>query len=147
MDVFGRLGLKAKLNSLKGHGMSEKVVTTADVIAEVRKIAREDPDFVYGDGSNTCSYFGPSLGVTNGSPCIIGKALHNLEVDTSILFKREAVSYSDRIGFVLKEGFVPVVSKVNSERIWLNRVQNQQDFGKSWSEAVVLADQEVELNV
>lgn len=125
--------------------MSEKVVTTADLIVEVRKIAEAEPDYVYGDEDDRsgCSYFTDRFGTTKGNPCIVGKALRNLEVDTSILRRREAYSHSDRIAFALVEGFVPVVSTVIVERDWLNSVQDYQDVGLSWSEAVKNADRMV----
>lgn len=122
--------------------MTEKTVTTKDLIDEVRKVAEAEPDFVYkaGDSESKCSYFGRDRGDTSGNPCIVGKALKNLEVDTSVLLARESGGFGDRIGFALFNGFIPVTSQVKLERSWLDRVQNSQDSGLTWSDSVKCAD-------
>ena len=122
--------------------MTEKTVTTKDLIDEVRKVAEAEPDFVYivAGSEAKCSYFGPALGDTSGSPCIVGKALKNLEVNTEILRARESDGNNDRIGFALANGLVPVTSLVTHERAWLNEVQNSQDCGRSWADSVKRAD-------
>lgn len=122
--------------------MTEKIVTTKDLIDEVRKVAEAEPDFVYNEeGSESeCSYFGRDRGDTSGSPCIVGKALKNLEVDTSVLLARESGGFGDRIGFALSNGLVPVTSLVDSERTWLNAVQDYQDCGLTWAVSVKRAD-------
>lgn len=122
--------------------MTEKIVTTKDLINEVRKVAEAEPDFVYNEGgkSSGCSYFGPERGDTSGSPCIVGKALKNLEVNTKILLARESDGTSDRIGFALFNGLVPVTSLIPRERAWLDSVQNSQDCGLSWAVSVKRAD-------
>ena len=122
--------------------MTEKTVTTKDLIDEVRKVAEAEPDFVYNVGGkdSKCSYFGRDLGDTSGNPCIVGKSLKNLEVDTEILRARESEGTSDRIGIALFRGYIPVASSESRERAWLDHVQNSQDCGVSWSVSVKSAD-------
>lgn len=122
--------------------MTEKTVTTKDLIDEVRRVSELEPDFVYNeDGSESeCSYFGRDRGDTSGNPCIVGKALKNLEVDTTKLLARESNGTGGRIGFVLLKGFIPVTSLVDSERAWLNAVQFYQDCGLTWAVSVKRAD-------
>lgn len=118
--------------------------TAKELIEEVRKIAKENPDFVYAKqegrtNDDNCSYFGRAIGDETGTPCIVGQALKNLEVDTSALKEYEVLSIGSAIGDVLARELV-AVEYTDSERQWLDRVQYSQDIMGSWGEAVVYAD-------
>lgn len=120
------------------------MTTSKELIEEVRKIAKENPDFVYAkqegrDTDDKCSYFGRAIGVGLGTPCIVGQALKNLEVDTSALKVYEEEVLGIQIGDVLERELLNVEYN-DSELNWLNRVQFSQDIMGSWSEAVSYAD-------
>lgn len=120
------------------------MTTSKELIEEVRKIAKENPDFVYAkqEGRTTddnCSYFGRAIGDETGTPCIVGQALKNLEVDTSTLKKYEEHNAGMAIGDVLEREILDVKYN-NTELNWLNRVQFSQDIMGGWGEAVEYAD-------
>lgn len=124
------------------------MTTATELIQEVRKIAAERPDFIYGNQgvvTDLCSYFGRAVGDESGSPCIIGQALKNLGVDTSRLKQAEG-DYDDGTGIdaALDEQFIELTYTVQ-EAQWLAKVQSSQDFGKPWAGAVEEADKWVTL--
>lgn len=120
-------------------------VMGAEVIAEVRKIAKRDPKFVYGeDTGGSCSYFGRGIGDPVGQRCLIGQALVNLEVDMTKVLEVENSLSPDVMGSEIKyliEGEVVDIVANPSEVSWLTEVQKKQDRGFPWSEAVKLADE------
>lgn len=124
------------------------MTTATELIQEVRKIAAERPDFVYGDqgiDNNTCSYFGRDIGDESGSPCIIGQALKNLGVDTSRLKQAEDELAEDlEISRVLGLGYIEL-PYTDQEAQWLQKVQTNQDFNDYWVKAVEEADKWVTL--
>ena len=122
------------------------VVTVNDLVAEVRKVASADPDFRYRDNKTllvSCSYFGRAMGDLSGSPCIIGKAMANLEVDTSKLLRMESTGASTAVDDIFLEKWVDILVDEAEDfpmTVWLGHVQSYQDSGTSWSEAVRKAD-------
>lgn len=124
------------------------MTTAAELIQEVRKVAEERPDFIYSDQTEPnnilCSYFGRAIGDESGSPCIVGQALKNLEVDTEVLLKAEKAGEETDICTVLDRGYVDIECTVN-EAMWLAKVQSKQDDGYAWAQAVESADKWVEL--
>lgn len=122
------------------------VVTVIDLFAEVRKVSSAEPDFRYRDNKTMgmyCSYFGRAVGDLTGSPCIIGKAMANLEVDTSKLLRMESSGGNPSVDDVLLEELAGIlVDEVRDFPLisWLGDVQSYQDSGSSWSEAVRKAD-------
>lgn len=123
------------------------MTTATELIQEVRKIAAERPDFIYsnqGVDTNLCSYFGRAVGDESGSPCIVGQALKNLEVNTEELWEVEHAGKDSDIGTVLGRGYVDIEC-TGIEAMWLARVQMRQDDGLSWAEAVEEADKWVAL--
>ena len=124
------------------------MTTAAELIQEVRKVADERPDFIYSDQTestlNLCSYFGRAIGDETGSPCIVGQALKNLEVDTEVLMEVEHFGEDSDISTVLDRGYVDV-EYTGSEAMWLAKVQLKQDLGYAWAHAVEEADKWVAL--
>lgn len=125
------------------------MTTATELIKEVRKIAAERPDFVYGKqglfSPDTCSYFGRDVGDESGSPCIIGQALKNLGVDTSRL-KQAEDEYDDNTGIAsaLDAEYIEL-AYTDREALWLSQVQTKQDNGDTWAESVAKADKWVTL--
>jgi hypothetical protein len=108
--------------------------TTKDVVREVRRIAAENPDFVYTPSLNgICSYH-----ATEGNPqgCIIGAALKSLGVDVDVL-AGPANTILRHLGL---EG-VFYIEDVSREAEWVQTVQSCQDCRKPWGEAVSLASE------
>lgn len=115
-------------------------ITTTQLIEEVRKIASENPEFVYWDAITSCSYFGRTIGDTSGQRCIIGQAFKNLEVDTEQLFSAEGRGDSPTIRRAVGDKLVDILVGHRHELNWLDIVQGGQDNGWSWSYALVVAD-------
>lgn len=123
------------------------MTTATQVIEEVRRLAAEQPDFVYSkqegaDANEDCSYFGCKVGDASGQACIVGQALANLNVDMSGLKRKEDKGYGMAIGQAL-EWRVVAIPYTEEERVWLGNVQYHQDRGESWGQAVELADKSV----
>ena len=116
------------------------MVNTKQMIEEVRKIASENPEFVYGGAVTSCSYFGRTIGDTSGQCCIIGQALKNLEVDTEQLFSAEVRGDGPTFRQAVHEKLVDILVGHPQELDWLDRVQRGQDNGWSWSYALIDAD-------
>lgn len=120
--------------------MTEKIVTTKDLIDEVRKVADAEPDYSYQDNTGTelgkCSYFGRTVGVEEGNPCIIGKALGNLGVDMSVVREMEGKGEDPAIKSLFREGMTDVEVVDSKDINWLASVQSKQDLGMSWAETV-----------
>lgn len=109
---------------------TQTAVTADQIIAEVRRLAAERPDYVYEKppGSTFCLYRHE-----DGSPgCIFGQALDNLGVGL------DEHTYGT-IGIVL---FDLGVAKTDQQANWMTSVQHYQDNGRPWAEAVAKADEE-----
>ena len=120
-------------------------VTSKDLVAEVRKVASAEPDYNYQDNTGTepgmCSYFGRTVGVEEGNPCIIGKALGNLGVDMSVVRKLEKKGEDPTIKALLEDGLINVEVVDIKDTTWLASVQNRQDLGMSWADSVKSIDE------
>ncbi len=104
------------------------------IIAETRKVAAGNPDFVYQKISGACKY------VRNGNPdCIIGHALWNVGlIDADCPWDGYGVS---SISNVIRD--VDWGKGLDSDEVgWLSIVQDSQDTGYSWREAIAKADRE-----
>lgn len=115
--------------------------TTTDIVNEVRRLAKAEPNFVYidqegRDKDSPCGYTGMGPGTSQGRACIVGQALMNLGVPAEALVDSE-----DSVGVLLAEleqvEYGPFDS-TNEE--WLTTVQGFQDEGTPWGEAVSSAD-------
>lgn len=112
------------------------------IIAEVRKIAAEQPDHVY-DREN-CWYLDP---INNEPACIMGKALANLGLLPPWAGEDHASFEGKGIDKVLD---ILGIDADLSEKLWLVNVQQAQDgrtgeiqARKSWGESVQYADGQV----
>lgn len=114
-------------------------ITTQDLIDEVRKIAKEMPDFVYATPfTKCCSYFGREVGDPTGQCCIMGQAFKNLKIDTSKI--DETHENISTVGDLILTEDIPVTYLDTSQVEWLDNVQLLQDEGISWGEAVSIVD-------
>ena len=105
--------------------------TTQDLIDEVRKIAKEMPDFVYATPfTKGCSYFGREVGDPTGQCCIMGQAFKNLKIDTSKI--DETHENISTVGDLILAEDIPVTYLDTSQVEWLDNVQLLQDEGISW---------------
>jgi hypothetical protein len=111
-------------------------VTVLQVQAEVRKLAQEQPDFVYKrpEYSAFCLYVHETSDGIKTPGCIVGHALH-------------------RLGFSLDELEIGGTASEALERLsvngwdkdvvtWITRVQGEQDMATPWGRAVALVDAE-----
>lgn len=105
-----------------------------DLIAEVRRLAAENPNFNYKEAcgpewDGTCTY-----APTDQTPaCIIGQALTNLGITRQNVYEGHGVNrfLGDIVGdYDRQTGH------------WLAWVQGEQDRGLPWAEAVAAADVE-----
>lgn len=118
--------------------------TAKDVLNEVVRLSEEDPNFVYTtqpgrEVGENCGYAGLALGTTEGRPCIIGQALHNLGVPKSRLCQMSGTA-----GKVIKD-ILHIEYEGNTDVLrLLDRVQLNQDAGLRWRTSVIEASREVE---
>jgi hypothetical protein len=124
------------------------MITTEQVVNEIRRLAAEQPDFVYVnpvDPENTDCLYVHNWGNEDGLPvvggCIAGQALMNLGVPASTLHDVEFTSVS---GILPRVGVkVDIVSDRNL-LTWMDDVQSKQDIKNPWGLAVKAADQNME---
>lgn len=109
-----------------------------EVISEIRKIARLNPEIVYrrdifNPSDDNCQYV-----VDGRGACIVGRALVNLGIVPERLHEFEGMKAKDvlvRLG----------VSQDHSDQTeWVDRVQFHQDHSASWRIAVEKADRYIE---
>lgn len=116
--------------------------TVQDVVREVRRIAEEEPDFVYtiqpeNATSGSC-YYASADGQGNGRGCIVGQALGRLGVSMEALGDLDKGEEASVIR-VLPD-ILPVYASDEGALNWLSDVQHQQDIGYQWGAAVRSAD-------
>lgn len=121
----------------------ENPILIESLIAKVRELAEESPDFVYEAlRPNLCFY---ATG-QNCDGCIFGQALLALGVEKDVLEGFDQRNLSGQ-----SSGIEPILDLLDigaSERQkeWCTAVQRAQDRGASWSEAVKDADETYPLN-
>ena len=107
------------------------MIKVSDLWAEVKKVAAEQPDYVYSE--EPCQY------QHDGKPsCIVGHALHRLGVPIEAL---EALDDAQEGGGVPASGlpsYLPILVEEGSRSalIALGEAQEAQDDGIPWGEAV-----------
>lgn len=108
------------------------MLNATDVVSEIRKVAAEQPDFIYNDGSLTeCLYTQNADGSPGG--CIVGRALMRLDVEEEDLVKNDGRFASRVLPELGISGDYYVMN-------WIDKVQKVQDVGDTWAEAVQAAD-------
>lgn len=124
--------------------MSHKI-SPQEVLDRVIAIAKERPDFVYTDqgrspnehhqGISECSYLGANIKTPDvGQSCIIGQAFQDLGMSRDFLRKCENVGPEFiLLSYNKKKKFSETDRKIISH---LGLIQNYQDIGIPWGEAV-----------
>jgi hypothetical protein len=116
--------------------------TIDEIIERVRKLAEQSPDFVYTRPVNimgeegSCSYIHEETGKLVPG-CVMGHVFVGLGMSPEELHKYE--------GYLIKNLVDELVGRCEradelEKRLWLGKVQSEQDSGHSWSEAVGRAD-------
>ena len=110
--------------------------TVADIVAAVREIAAEQPDFRYTtDDEEPCAYGAPAgqkgSDLTQG--CIVGRAFDRAGFEYHEVQEAEIIECLAFMG--LDSAYDP-----SPEAQWLYCVQTQQDSGATWGDAVADAD-------
>lgn len=117
--------------------------TVQSVIDEMRKLAAEEPDFIYAEQAYAsavigCSYLGASIDYPNkGKGCIVGQALERLGVAREELKKLELSTASNAL---FQLDIVATTDKERTALNWINSVQSGQDNGMSWRESMASSD-------
>lgn len=111
----------------------------------VRELAKANPDFVYsrGEEENTVASYAPDK--RNPQGCIMGAALRvawdgSVPVIADIMRAREG----EPITYILADlGLVGMAERNDDGAQWFLRVQQSQDDGHTWADAIEWADSEV----
>lgn len=120
----------------------------SEIIAEVRKIVQVRPDVTYNPGIGGCKYAN-GICSDNTVGCLFGQALSNLGVDVKRFDKYpitqhkhdSTATYVPAIDKILTNEFEGSAQEIN----WCAKVQEQQDGGAYWKDAVKEADNEVKI--
>lgn len=132
------MGLKIINTSLKEFNVRTLSTDKADsIITKVREIAAKYPNAVYMTDSGRCLY---SDGVVKDGPeqvgCIIGQCVRD-EVEPEDMKMWDALCK----GVVGIFGMIDKRTEDIPKNVWwLNTVQQQQDCGRTWGQAVTTAD-------
>jgi len=116
--------------------------TVTDVVAKIRSLAAARPEFTYDPPENlpvsgpTCHYVHETNAELVGG-CIVGKALLSLGVDAVTLHEYDGGTGANG-STVIIETLGEVIDRPSLD--WIDSVQNQQDNGKEWQQAVDYAD-------
>ena len=109
-------------------------VTVLQVQAEIRKLAQEQPDFVYKrpESSSFCLYVHEASDGSKTPGCIVGHALHRLG------FSFDELEIGGTAGEALHRLGISDWDK--DTVVWITRVQGEQDTGIPWGQAVARTD-------
>lgn len=117
------------------------MIDITKLIAEVRRLAAQYPDYIYWKptGLRYCSYVSGKVENLSGDicpnqGCIFGQALRNLYPD----FDFTEIEQKKGIGEFLDEQGLP---PHEPDHIWCVDVQCNQDFGMTWRKSVNEADE------
>lgn len=110
------------------------MITKADVVAKVRELAEDSPDYIYQAVYGFCKnyHIDEDGNPIEGSGCIVGQALHEV-----------GFSYAEipQTANALKAlNYLGLTSEGSREDNWLETVQSYQDNGYRWGAAVEAAD-------
>ena len=118
------------------------VLAVDDIVAAMRDLIAANPDRVYappGGGANrTCSYVDSYD--TPGTGCVVGEAVILLGVDREQLREWERYHGGDSHGLLVALDVIGAGFESVHPRYWVRRVQIGQDYGKSWGQALYMAD-------
>lgn len=113
--------------------------TLEDVIARVRALADEKPDFVYQkpEGASICKYVAGKFSDDSARPdCIMARALHALGVSLKFLQCFEGAAVETVLGGM----GLRWEPETEQQSEWLRAVQYGQDNGMAWGNAVKESD-------
>jgi len=118
----------------------------SEVVAQVRRLAAENPDFVYEKVKSKSSEDSPRCLYTHNGKgsCIVGQAI--LAVDDSLYSKLsdydEGLIFGYSATLVVHDLYPEEFEQDQGEMYasWLNWVQRKQDDGWTWAQAVRYAD-------
>lgn len=118
--------------------ITDKAATLREIERNVRRLARENPDYIYTSPENgQCDYF-PTP--NNPQGCLIGAAAR---MAGASLDDGDFTAVEASCALILRLDLTDDDRYANHATLtWLDRVQGWQDEGASWSEAVAYADQE-----
>lgn len=118
-------------------------IEAIDLIAKVREVAAERPDYNYRDEIRKMGFDGCVYQLPNGEPgCLIGQGLFPLMEDKNIFSEFPSLNNDDVCG--LEDA--GLITGTEREIDWLLFAQDRQDAGCTWSEAVAGADAEYPLS-
>lgn len=115
------------------------------VIEQVRALAKAEPDFRYDaqperpEGTIGCSYVAAGLHIDEGRGCIIGQALMANGVPKEELRRIETdLEMGASVNTLIERqpGWFEHLPVHSYETSWLTRVQEAQDTGSTWGQAV-----------
>lgn len=121
--------------------------TIADLIEEVRSLASENPDFVYPEfkkpnNGRTCSYLKSQTSEKEG--CVFGQSILNLQPSLKEFLKEFDGEVDSGIRCCLQKLFPDIdltYPSVSREQLdWCEKVQDEQDRGSTWGEAIKIAN-------
>jgi hypothetical protein len=108
-----------------------------EIIAAIRQAAAERPDHVYVKSwMRSCQYVDRNGEAHAG--CLVGQGLWRKGIIGSSFIDAAA----NRMGIESLMSYLDFVP-TRPQRVWLVRVQDRQDIGRPWGEAVRLADEDV----
>lgn len=114
----------------------------SNIIAEVHKIVQLRPDVSYDPGVGECKYADGTCS-DNSVGCLFGQVLSNLGIDVNrfdnypVSDRPECMStYIPSINKILEKEFEGTEEEIN----WCAKVQEKQDDGLCWEDAVYAAD-------
>jgi hypothetical protein len=120
--------------------VSFTLISEAQLIGAIRRVAAENPEYVY--EGDRCTY---RPNKDNDCGCLIGEALTRLGVQDGVLASIDKMPVgvattlwgAEEVQTALRPYLTP--EALNS--LWVYHVQRWQDGGSTWGEAIVLADQ------
>lgn len=124
-------------------------LTTENLISEVRKLAKEQPDFVYpktkeavkdeenGESNTlTCFYRSDEHHVA----CIFGQAFKRMGIEAPKEWEGKSIFALQNPRAAQLVTRLPITDATFTQMKWCNEVQRNQDGGKRWGDCVGLAD-------
>lgn len=115
-------------------------ITAEQLVQKVREQAQAHPDKVYAKDPSVTTGVVCAYAHSSEPGCIIGWALHDLGWSLDDL---RTLDLGEDTGIVdvIRTGEIPGIDQGDDEVEWLSEVQNYQDKGKPWGDAVAQAGQ------
>lgn len=118
-------------------------IEASDLIAEIRRVAAERPEYNYRDEIRKMGFDGCVYQLPSGEPgCLIGQGLFPLMENKDFFLEHDDLNEDDVLGLEDANLIVGTGREIG----WLSRAQIRQDAGFTWGEAVAVADAEYPLS-